>query len=757
MTLANLKIGVRLSAAFAFMVVVLGVLTGIAMYQMSRLNTSIVELGTNWMPSLKEAMLVRYGVTRLRALESQHISADEKMIANLDGRIPGMREDIGKAMKAYEPMIVSDHERDVYNEIKKGLAAYLAESDKLLALSRGGKQREAYAVLHGTSSEVNTGLLNKVNELVDINIKGADEARATGDAAYSSAKLAMAITVALGIGLCILMAWLITRSIVRPLAQAVTAADAVGSGNLDVKLQAEGRDEVAQLLESMGKMVAALKGFIAEQDKMAVKHNEGFISHKIPVERFAGAYAEAADKTNKVVQSHVDLIRKLTEVAGSYAKGDLSAQIERLPQEKAAITQAMDTVRQNLMSINADIKKLVDAASAGDFAARGEEARYEFDFRKMVAGLNQLMQVAQAGLSDVARVLGSLAKGDLTTKIQADYQGMFGKLKDDANQTVDKLTEITGQIKGAVESINTASKEIAQGNTDLSSRTEEQASSLEETASSMEELTGTVKQNAENAKQANQLAAGASEVAVRGGEVVKQVVSTMGSINESSKKIVDIISVIDGIAFQTNILALNAAVEAARAGEQGRGFAVVATEVRNLAQRSAAAAKEIKGLIGDSVEKVDAGTRLVDEAGKTMEEIVTSVKRVTDIMSEITAASQEQSGGIEQVNTAITQMDEVTQQNAALVEEAAAAAESLEEQARSLAEAVAVFKVAQGVAAVARAAAAPAPARPAPKVMPMPAKAGRPMAKAAQAAANPMPAAVKAKAAAGAEDKWEEF
>jgi methyl-accepting chemotaxis protein len=296
------------------------------------------------------------------------------------------------------------------------------------------------------------------------------------------------------------------------------------------------------------------------------------------------------------------------------------------------------------------------------------------------------------------RVLGALAKGDLTERIENEYHGTFGQLKDDSNLTVAQLTDIVTQIKGSTDAINTASREIAQGNADLSSRTEEQASSLEQTASSMEELTSTVKQNAENAKQANQLAMGASDVAVRGGTVVKQVVDTMSSISESSKKIVDIISVIDGIAFQTNILALNAAVEAARAGEQGRGFAVVATEVRNLAQRSAAAAKEIKTLIEDSVGKVDAGTKLVDQAGKTMEEIVTSVKRVTDIMSEITAASQEQSSGIEQVNQAITQMDEVTQQNAALVEQAAAAAESLEEQARNLAEAVATFKLAEEAA-----------------------------------------------------------
>jgi methyl-accepting chemotaxis protein len=257
----------------------------------------------------------------------------------------------------------------------------------------------------------------------------------------------------------------------------------------------------------------------------------------------------------------------------------------------------------------------------------------------------------------------------------------------------DQLANIVSAVRSGTDTIATASSQIAAGNLDLSSRTEQQASSLEETASSMEQLTSTVKQNADNARQANQLAVSASAVAVKGGAVVSQVVRTMDSINASSRKIVDIISVIDGIAFQTNILALNAAVEAARAGEQGRGFAVVASEVRSLAQRSAAAAKEIKTLIGDSVEKVEAGAELVDQAGATMHEIVASVQRVTDIMSEIAAASVEQTSGIGQINQAISQMDQVTQQNAALVEEAAAAAESLQDQAGTLAQVVSVFKL----------------------------------------------------------------
>ena len=291
---------------------------------------------------------------------------------------------------------------------------------------------------------------------------------------------------------------------------------------------------------------------------------------------------------------------------------------------------------------------------------------------------------------DLAR---RVARGDLTARVEARSKDEIGQLVDALKDMNESLVRIVSEVRSGTETIATASAQIAGGNMDLSARTEQQASSLEETASSMEELTTTVQQNADNARQANGLAVSASEVASKGGTVVAQVVDTMGSINESAKKIVDIIGVIDGIAFQTNILALNAAVEAARAGEQGRGFAVVAAEVRNLAQRSAGAAKEIKSLIGDSVEKVESGSRLVDQAGATMQEIVESIRRVADIVAEISAASDEQRAGIEQVNQAIGQMDQVTQQNASLVEEAAAAAEAMQDQSKSLAQVVSVFKV----------------------------------------------------------------
>ncbi|HYD60286.1 MAG TPA: methyl-accepting chemotaxis protein [Noviherbaspirillum sp.] len=352
--------------------------------------------------------------------------------------------------------------------------------------------------------------------------------------------------------------------------------------------------------------------------------------------------------------------------------------------------------------------------------------------RSITRPINQAMQVARR-----------VADGDLSAQIEVASRDETGQLMQALKDMNDSLARIVGEVRSGSDAISTASNEIASGNLDLSSRTEQQAGALQQTASSMEELTSTVKQNADNAQQANQLAASASEIAVKGGTVVSEVVHTMGSINESSKKIADIIGVIDSIAFQTNILALNAAVEAARAGEQGKGFAVVAAEVRNLAQRSASAAKEIKALIDDSVEKVGAGAKLVDQAGATMDEVVASVKRVTDIISEITQASKEQSSGIEQVNDAITQMDAVTQQNAALVEQAAAAAQSMQDQAGTLARVVSVFKldVRQGQAVA-------APSR----IAPVPGSNIRPLVKKTSASSN---LRIAASSTRGGE--WEEF
>ncbi|MNK34099.1 Methyl-accepting chemotaxis protein III [compost metagenome] len=500
---------------------------------------------------------------------------------------------------------------------------------------------------------------------------------------------------------------------------------------------------------------------------------------------------------------------RATEIQNDIGKSQLSAEEQALYQDVLSTRKAYTEVRKNVFKAkNAGDLELGKRLYEGDMAAKRDiylaalkklemlEAKLLDESAAQIRSRYESGRLLLISLGVVAILLGiacaywitrsitrpitravevaeAVSAGNLTSHIVVESRDETGQLMHALKNMNDKLVSIVGQVRAGTESISTASSEIAAGNLDLSSRTEEQASSLEETASSMEELTSTVKLNADNARSANQLAIDASQIASKGGVVVSEVVSTMGSINDSSRKIVDIISVIDAIAFQTNILALNAAVEAARAGEQGRGFAVVASEVRNLAQRSSAAAKEIKGLIDDSVQKVEAGSQLVDKAGRTMDEIVQSISHVTQIMNQITDASDEQRTGIEQVNRAIGQMDQVTQQNAALVEEAAAAAESMQEQAAKLAEVVGVFKLdatQHHVAASAGpsvTASAPAAMRPATRPVtrptiqparhraPAPAVAAPAPGKAAQADAV-RARAPKAPVASGA-DEWEEF
>jgi methyl-accepting chemotaxis protein len=454
----------------------------------------------------------------------------------------------------------------------------------------------------------------------------------------------------------------------------------------------------------------------------------------------AGFIMDIGQGMNKILDAVIGPLNMAADYVDKFANGIIPAPITDSYNGDFNILK--DNLNSCIHAINllvSDANMLANATAEGKLEVRADATKHWGDYRKVIEGVNATLDSVIGPLNMAAKNMDDISKGNIPAKITEQYHGDFNQIKDNlntcidavnrlvsdanmladaaregristradvtqhqgnvrqvvegVNQTLDMIVAPIAAVKQAVETITTAAGEISTGNSDLSARTEQQASSLEETAASMEELAGTVKQNADNAKQANQLALTASGVAIKGGQVVSEVVNTMTGINDSARKIEDIISVIDGIAFQTNILALNAAVEAARAGEQGRGFAVVAGEVRNLAQRSASAAKEIKELITDSVNKTAEGTKLVQNAGSTMEEVVTSVQRVADIISEIAAASAEQTTGIDQVNQAVTSMDEVTQQNAALVEEAAAAAESLLEQANQLSDVVGVFKV----------------------------------------------------------------
>ncbi|GAB3538492.1 methyl-accepting chemotaxis protein [Noviherbaspirillum agri] len=518
----NMKVGTKLTLSFTVILVLTAFLGIFSVTKMAQVNQTSTDMEVNWLPSTRLAGEITAGISGYRRNELQHIlSTEEAEMAGYEKLLADGIAQIDKSRSAYEKLISSPEDRRLHDAFVKSWDEYLAESKKVVALSRDNKPDEAKMLIRGESKKQFDEATADLGKLVVLNIEGGANASRQGDELYASARLGIFMVLGLVVAIGAAIAVILTRGILRQL---------------------------------------------------------------------GGEPSYAA------------------EVAGKIASGDLTVEVR-------------------------------------------------------------------------------VERGD-TTSLLAAMKAMR-----------DSLVNIVTQVRTGTDNIASASSQIATGNLDLSSRTEEQASSLEETASSMEELTSTVQQNAANARQANTLAASASDVAAKGGEAVNKVVDTMGAINASANKIVDIITVIDGIAFQTNILALNAAVEAARAGEQGRGFAVVAGEVRTLAQRAAAAAKEIKTLIDDSVDKVGAGTALVNDAGKTMEQIVESIKRVTDIMGEITSASQEQTSGIEQINQAVTQMDQVTQQNASLVEEAAAASEALKNQAAQLLQVVSVFKIGNAVAA----------------------------------------------------------
>ncbi|NOS96491.1 MAG: hypothetical protein HOP26_08730 [Methylotenera sp.] len=467
----------------------------------------------------------------------------------------------------------------------------------------------------------------------------------------------------------------------------------VAQGNVNQRVQADGRGSLNQLKSDINLSLDALDSLndIALIANALSKGDLTQTTSKNYPGTF-GAVIAAMNGTVTALNSIVNEIHTIVEAAAN--QGDFSKRMDLNGKQGfgrvigESLNQLTDTIETGLK----DITRVATAFALGDFSQKITRD-YHGTMGETKDGINALSETTSTSLIDITRVANAIGDGDLTQSISADYPGAFGQTSDGVNTTVDTLRKLVNDIKVATESISSDARQIAEGNADLSRRTEDQSSSLEKTAASMEELSATVKQNADNAKQANQLASAASSVAIKGGVVVSEVVATMSAINTSAKKIEDIISVINGIAFQTNILALNAAVEAARAGEQGRGFAVVAGEVRNLAQRSASAAKEIKQLITDSVSKTAEGTKQVEHAGMTMQEIVSSVQQVADIMGEITVASQEQSIGIAQVNDAISKMDDVTQQNTALVEQAAAAAESMLQQTDELSNAVSVFKL----------------------------------------------------------------
>jgi len=739
----NLSISRKLLLAFSLSFALTVALGLLALTRLSASNDQLRDAGGNWMPAVVHLGEMRAQLNEFRLFELAQLGrqGQPEEIARYAAQLEEAKASILAAEAAYNAIEAEStpDELALYNRVRQSLDAYFAAHDKMAAAVAADDFVQAEAVSDGESRATRRQLAADLKALIDYNSQHLDARVAEAQATHERTVATIWVDLlALG-GLCLLLGWFTARAVSRPLRHAATVAGDIARGQLDSQIQAGGRDETGLLLQAMRTMQGNLRErieadaalareslrirtaldctstnvMIADADRNIVfanrplmemlRHAEEDIRKDVPGFAVDSLVGSNIDQFHRNPAHQARLLGELrgTHNARIRVGGRTMSLIINPVHDTAGglVGYVVEWADRTLeLQVEEDVSRIVQAAIAGDLDGRiGLEGKQGF-LLQLSTQLNSLLDAIGGSVDQVSQVLRALSQGQLDTRMEGDFHGVFAQMRDDANATVDQLTEIISHIQAASAAINTASGEIAAGNNDLSRRTEQQAANLEETAASMEELTSTVRQNADHARQANQLTLGAAEVAAQGGQVVGQVVETMAGIEAASRKIADIISVIDGIAFQTNILALNAAVEAARAGEQGRGFAVVATEVRSLAQRSATAAKEIKALIEDSSEKVAGGAALAEQAGTTMGEIVASVQRVTEIMAEISSASQEQASGIEQVNQTIVQMDETTQQNAALVEEASAAARSMEEQAASLAQAVARFRLRLDVA-----------------------------------------------------------
>jgi methyl-accepting chemotaxis protein len=642
---------------------------------------------------------------------------------------------INETWNTYLGTVLVPQEEEIMNIIKPLMEKADSSITKLKSILKAGDQERLSEFTIHELYPVIDPLSDKFSALTKVQLDVAKTEYETAIKRYENIRNLSMASILVGIGILSVLGWTLIRAVINPMKRANNYLTRMAQGEQNVKVVIEREDETALILHAAEAMQVKLNADLNEANEKAAEATrakqgldnvsanvmltdvEGSIIYlnktveemfrkiqenirqELPHFNVDNLRGQNIDQFHKNTSHQLGILKNISErrefninISG-LTMSAIATPIIGPDEKQLGVVVEWKNVTQELLAQDL-VEDVINEIVKGNIERRVEISKFEEGFLKRLGeGFNRALGGFVSPIQEIIKVISAMSEGDLTRRVNGEYLGDFGVLRDRFNTALDNLSTMVSEIRVAALTIAGTSDEISRGNTDLSQRTEEQAASLEQTASSMEQLTGTVKQNADNARQANQLASSAREQAERGGSIVGKAVSAMGEINSASKKIADIISVIDEIAFQTNLLALNAAVEAARAGEQGRGFAVVAAEVRNLAQRSAAAAKEIKGLIHDSVQKVDEGTQFVDGSGVALTEIMNGVKKVSDIIAEIAAASMEQSIGIEQVNKAIVQMDQVTQQNAALVEQVAAASESMDEKAKMLLGQIQSFRV----------------------------------------------------------------
>ena len=732
---SNMKVGTRIALGFAIVMALLVVIGVIALGQIRTLNDGLDKLANDRFPKTVIANDVIDQINTIgRVMRNAVLASNPEAAAKEIGLIPEARKIIVDNIGKLEDAIKSEEGKALLNRVQDAREKYVTTQDRFIVLMQGGNKAEATTYLVNDVTPLQKTYREAMGNLIDYQSKmmvdSAQEAQQQANSAETTILAIGGAALLFAVGI----AFWITQGITKPLAQACGIGENIAKGNLDFTIEVNRGDELGQLLAAFLSVQTALKtmiadaamlaqaardlkldtradasrhhgdyrrivqgvndtldaitqpvnGLIAEMTQMAKEHEAGDIDVKVSPDHFQGIFRTVAENVNKMVFDHIDVKKRAMGVFREFGEGNMDAKMEQLPGKKRFINDAIEQVRANIKALIEDARLLSNAAEAGKLSVRADAARHQGDYRRIVEGMNQMLEAVAEPVDNIRETMAAVAQGDMTVNVDGRYQGMFLELKEAINDTISKLANTLSEVRGVADAISSASEQVSATSQSLSQASSEQAASVEETSSSMEQMAASINQNKDNAKATDSIAEKAAHEASEGGEAVTRTVHAM-------KQIAGKIGIIDDIAYQTNLLALNAAIEAARAGEHGKGFAVVAAEVRKLAERSQVAAQEISELAESSV-------GMAERAGNLLDEIVPSIQKTAGLVQEITAGSEEQASGAKQIAEAMNQLSKTTQQNASASEELSATAEEMSGQALKLQQTLGFFKIAGGEA-----------------------------------------------------------
>jgi methyl-accepting chemotaxis protein len=732
--ISNIKIGTRLIIAFLIIAVLTGVIGTVGAINVSNTDSRHANLMSEYgdsqgiLGNVESAFLSTRMALRDMILDKNPATNDASA-AKIKDEANTITENLAK----YEKLCNLPEEKQIFKELTADIDLYYSFRDKIMAAALAGKYDEAYTILRSKESTDASAATDKIiSDTIAGNIANGDTTSAQIASSTQNTIVILIVLIAIGVIAAIALGLFVSSSISKPLRKMVEGANKLAVGDTNISMNIDSKDEVGILAKALGEVINAIqqaashaeqiaagnvnltivpksdkdilsksikqmadtiRNLIAQMDTMSSQHDLGDIDVFIDAGQFQGSYQTMANGVNNMVKGHITVKKKAMACIAEFSRGNFEAPLEKFPGKKAFINENIELLRVNVKALIADADMLSLAAMQGRLDARADASKHQGDYRKIISGINDTLDAIIAPIQEAAQVLQLMAEKNLQVYVTGNYQGDHANIKEAINSTLDSLNEILSDINVAAEQVSGGTKQVSDGSQALSQGATEQASAIEQLTASVTEIATQTKQNAMNANKANDISTEARDSAVTGNDQMKEMLQSMAEINESSTNISKIIKVIDEIAFQTNLLALNAAVEAARAGQHGKGFAVVAEEVRNLAARSANAAKETTAMIEGSIKKVETGTRIANDTAQALVKIVDGVEKATQLVSGIAAASNEQATAVTQVNRGIEQVSQVVQTNSATAEESAAASEELTSQAEMLKEMVSRFRL----------------------------------------------------------------